>query len=286
MLVARHQQRSLINKLLVLLSLLAISCLPVFASWVSARANRTTLETSVIQAVIAHQGTPAAEVAALEESIQVNTKRRDDQQRWAFGSVVIPAPAVEDVMPEGWLFVARETGNGWIAAVDGTPAFSALVRQAPETLVSSGERGPLAATGEVGTQAVATGLRLPWAVGQSWYMSGGPHGWSGSNTPYSSIDFSGGDQIVRAARGGRVYTMCSTNLGWLRIIHDNGYSTDYYHLWNNIKWADGSAISAGTRLGDTGTDVSCGGSATGRHVHFALRLQTLWGHGALLRFGL
>ena len=243
-----------------------------FASGVFAQPrNRTSLELSAIRAVSAQQGTPAAEVAALEEKIQVNIKRQDEQRRWAFGSVVIPAPAEEDTMPEGWLFVAHETPQGWMTALEGTPTFSAWVRQAPNSVVGDQERDTLASTGEVGTQAVLTGLRLPWALGQSWYMGGGPHGWSGSNTPYSSLDFSGGDQIVRAARGGRVYTMCSNNIGWLRIIHDNGYSTDYYHLWNNIKLADGSAISEGARLGDTGTDVSCGGSASGRHVHFALR---------------
>ncbi len=260
------------TRLTILIALIVASLIPVFASGVFADSHkRSNLEQSAIRAVVNQQGTPAAEIAALEEAIQVNVKRQDQQHRWAFGSVVIPAPAEEDTMPEGWLFVARETPQGWITALDGTPAFSALVRQAPTSVVGNHERDALAATGEVGTQALATGLALPWAVGQSWTMTGGPHGWSGSNTPYSSIDFAGGDQVVRAARGGNVYTMCSNNLGWLRIIHNNGYSTDYYHLWNNIQWADGSAINAGTRLGDTGTDVSCGGSASGRHVHFALR---------------
>jgi LasA protease len=266
MIAIHHQRRSLVMKLFALFSLIAISGLPFFVSWASARTNRTPLEQSAVRAVVARQGGSAAEVAALEEKILVNIKRHDQQQRWAFGTVVIPAPAVEDVMPEGWLFVARETGLGWVAALDGTPAFSALVRQAPASVVGEHERDSLAATGEVGTQAINPGLRLPWTLGVSWYLTGGAH-----STNYSALDFAGGDQVVRSARAGKIYTMCSNNLGWLRIVHDNGYATDYYHLWNNIKPVDGSSIGEGARLGDTGTDVSCGGSATGRHVHFALR---------------
>jgi LasA protease len=58
--------------------------------------------------------------------------------------------------------------------------------------------------------------------------------------------------------------------GWLRVIHDRGYATDYYHLWNNI-WVNGAGVGEGAFLGYTGTDVTCGGAANGRHVHFALR---------------
>jgi LasA protease len=98
-------------------------------------------------------------------------------------------------------------------------------------------------------------------------MPGGPHGWAGSDTPYSSIDLAGGDQIVRAAGSGSAYLMCR---GWIRIAHSTGYSTDYYHLWDNISPASGSAISEGAYVGYTGTDITCGGAASARHVHFSL----------------
>ncbi|MFC7613969.1 peptidoglycan DD-metalloendopeptidase family protein [Actinokineospora soli] len=90
--------------------------------------------------------------------------------------------------------------------------------------------------------------------------------------PWSSLDLAGGDQRVRAARGGTAYTMCK---GWIRVIHDRGYATDYYHLWNNIN-VNGAAVAAGAYLGDTGTDVTCGGAASGRHVHFALRQNSAY----------
>ena len=199
----------------------------------------------------------------------VNVTRQ--QGDWAFGTAVlagIPGPA--DIKPFGWLFVANRGADGWRLGFEGQPAFAELVKAAP--IVAAGEREQLAAhDGTVRPDQAGgdyrTGMRLPWTTGASWIMSGGPHGWAGSDFPYSSLDLHGGDQVVRAVRGGTAYTMCR---GWLRVFHDRGYATDYYHLWNNIS-ANGLSIAEGTRLGDTGTDVTCGGSASGRHVHFALR---------------
>ncbi|HEY0700493.1 MAG TPA: peptidase M23, partial [Micromonospora sp.] len=103
----------------------------------------------------------------------------------------------------------------------------------------------------------------------------------GSDTPWSSLDLAGGDQRVLAARGGTADTMCR---GWIRVIHDRGYATDYYHLWNNIN-VNGAGVGEGAYLGDTGTDVTCGGSANGRHVHFALRQNSAYVPAAGHNFG-
>ncbi|MGI8649817.1 MAG: M23 family metallopeptidase, partial [Rubrobacter sp.] len=80
----------------------------------------------------------------------------------------------------------------------------------------------------------------------------------------------GGDQKVRAAGGGKVYRMCGSGKGWVRVYHSNGLSTDYYHLWATAQYQNGREIGRGTVLGVTGEDASCGGAAYGRHVHFAL----------------
>jgi len=110
-----------------------------------------------------------------------------------------------------------------------------------------------------------TGMRLPWAIGQSWRLTGGPH-----ESALQAVDLAGGDGRVLAARGGTLYVMCSSQRGWLRVAHDRGYSTDYYHLFNN-RTDNGATVAEGAFLGNIGTDVSCGGSATGNHVHFSLR---------------
>jgi LasA protease len=193
---------------------------------------------------------------------------------WAFGTAVLTTGTEKDEHPEGWLFVAERVGGEWRVALEGEPAFAELTRRAP--VVGTAERTRLAALdGRPHTNAgtdFRTGMALPYAVGQSWNMWGGPHGWSGTAAPWSSLDLAGGDQRVLAARAGTAYTMCT---GWLRVIHDRGYSTDYYHLWNNI-YVDGASVGQGTFLGNTGTDVTCGGAASGRHVHFALRQNSAY----------
>jgi len=201
----------------------------------------------------------------------VNVTKRSGRT-WAFGTAILLGKAEEGANPEGWLFLAKRSIKGWQVALEDDAAFDTLAATAP--LLGAQERANLTSSSASATANgdYRTGMALPYTVGASWYMGGGPHGWSGSNTPYSSLDLSGGDQIVRAARAGTAYTMCK---GWLRVIHDRGYATDYYHLWNNIS-VNGAAVSQGTRLGDTGTDVTCGGSASGRHVHFALRQNNVY----------
>lgn len=191
---------------------------------------------------------------------------------WAFGTAVLAGAPHTDTAPHGWLFVARQADGAWRLGFEGEAAFAELSASAPAPVVSVAERELFAAQGDQpGPQQAGgdyrTGMRLPFATGVSWTMSGGPHGWAGYDTPYSAIDLTGGDQVVRAARAGTAYTMCT---GWLRVIHDRGYATDYYHLWSNIN-VNGAPVAAGAFLGYTGTDVTCGGSASGRHVHFALR---------------
>jgi LasA protease len=201
----------------------------------------------------------------------VNVTKRSGKT-WAFGTAILLGKAEEGANPQGWLFLAKRSIKGWQVALEDDAAFDTLAETAP--LLGAQERANLTSSSASATANgdYRTGMALPYTVGASWYMGGGPHGWSGSNTPYSSLDLSGGDQIVRAARAGTAYTMCK---GWLRVIHDRGYATDYYHLWNNIS-VNGAAVSQGTRLGDTGTDVTCGGSASGRHVHFALRQNNVY----------
>ncbi|HEY8472549.1 MAG TPA: peptidoglycan DD-metalloendopeptidase family protein [Natronosporangium sp.] len=191
---------------------------------------------------------------------QVSVLRRD-QAGWAFGTAVQRTGGY----PYGWLWLARREGERWRVALEGSAGFGALSRQAP--VLRPAER---AAFGEL-TESVAaapdfrTGMRLPYAVGQAWRFTGGPHPMSGRAN--SSIDLAGGDGRVLAVRAGLAYRLCP---GWLRVVHDRGFETDYYHLHDPIS-ADGRRVATGDYLGRIGTDVSCGGSATGPHVHFSLR---------------
>ncbi|GGS50085.1 hypothetical protein GCM10010171_51560 [Actinokineospora fastidiosa] len=249
--------------------------IPVLAASVLAAGALIAQPTAAQPTAVAADPTAAVTAAmtarkpAVMAAPKIDITRRDGD--WAFGTAVALGVPGTDRMPEGWLFLAERTPDGWRVALDGEPGFAGLAAEAP--VVTEAEK-PLFAQ-QNGLQAAGdfrTGMAMPWTTGQTWGMPGGPHGWSGTPTPWSSLDLAGGDQRVRAARGGTAYTMCK---GWIRVVHDRGYATDYYHLWNNIN-VNGAAVAQGAYLGDTGTDVTCGGSAFGRHVHFALRQNSAY----------
>lgn len=227
-----------------------------------------------LEQVVSGKIDAVAKKAAKRAGNQVNVIRRNGD--WAFGTAVALTPRGEDSHPEGWLFVAHKSAGGWQVGFEGSEAFAELSAASP--VVTAAEKPLFKQTAfapQVAGGDYRTGMRLPFAVGHSWSMPGGSHGWAGTDTPYSSIDLAGGNGQVLAARGGTAYTMCGNGRGWIRVIHDRGYSTDYYHLFNNIA-ANGTAVSAGSFLGNIGTDVSCGGAASGNHVHFALRQNSAY----------
>ncbi|MGW0928871.1 peptidoglycan DD-metalloendopeptidase family protein [Streptomyces sp. NPDC002644] len=215
---------------------------------------------------------------------------REKGGTWAFGTAVVTAPKKEGAAPTGAIFVARAEGGGWKVAFDGEPGFAGLAADSPvvtaeekKLFASADTAAGTAPTGGTDTAADSastadfvrplangdyrTGMALPWSTGAAWTMTGGPHQWDGASGPSSSVDFAGGDQAVRATRAGAAYTLCS---GFVRVVHDRGYASDYYHLTGHVN-ADGAAVSQGAFLGYTGTNVACGGAASGRHVHFGLR---------------
>ncbi len=221
--------------------------------------------------VPAHAAPAPAAGPAVEESVsrQVRAKlrlekthpvkvsvRRGDSDSGAFGTAVVPGGTE---LPQGWLFLYSDGRT----ALEGDPDFAKLATKVPS--LSDDEKRVFTSRS---APDYRTGMRLPFALGQSWYLTGGPHTMAGG--PRSSIDLAGGDGRVLAARGGLAYTMCNSGKGWLRVVHDNGFSTDYYHLEGNIA-ADGKALAEGDFLGNIGNDVSCGGRSSGKHVHFALR---------------
>lgn len=193
---------------------------------------------------------------------------------WAFGAVTLPVNETAEA-PTSALYVAQRTGKDWKVGLEGTDTFRDLIKRAPESVVSKAEKETFgkqqAAAADAESTLVPTGLALPWRQGASWYMGGGPHGNSGSSRPFNSIDFNGGDNRVLSAAAGLVYKTCvRNNSALVRVVHSNGYTTTYYHMTNLITSADGTQIAAGTYLGMTGVQLPCGGSASGRHVHFSL----------------
>lgn len=190
---------------------------------------------------------------------------------WAFGS----GTTLEEGEPRMTLFVARKVDGDWKVALEGSPGFGSLARKAPNDVVPAREGKTLAEAQEHaagGSEGVVDpGLSLPWRTGDSWILGGGPHTDSGDGDGVrNSVDFNGEGSVL-APRDGIVYKSCVSGTSALvKIVHDNGFSTTYYHMLDITPLPDGSPITAGTPIGRIGNELPCGGHTTGAHVHFSL----------------
>ncbi|MGW9376883.1 M23 family metallopeptidase [Streptomyces albidoflavus] len=223
---------------------------------------------------------PKTAVAQLaEEGRKVVVDVREAKGDWARGVAYVEASREHHGGPEGWLFLAQRENGTWVPGLEGDKAFADHVATSP--LVGKAERAtitayaereadPQAKPGEIGTQANAGGLLLPWAPDTVMTLTGGPHAHDSATGYWSALDFAGGSGEVRPSREGTATSMCGAGGGWTRVIHPGGFSTDYYHM-HNTAYFNGTAISASTRLGSIGVDTCAGGSATGPHVHWSLR---------------
>ena len=235
----------------------------------------------IAQLVIPKQGTDSIEKAVHKSALLADApstdkvynevKRLDSNGKWAFG--IINIARIND---GHWtrLWIAQKTERGWIAAVDFTPGFLSMLKHAPNTVVNQQEKASFS-QGKLFSSSKSLALAgdntallsLPWTAGQSWNYNSGPHV-RASGSILSALDFAGGDQKVMASRDGIAYTNCNSSQVYIR--HADGWQTSYYHL-QNTKLFNGTSIGRGVYLGDTGITTGCGGSATGRHVHFSLQ---------------
>ncbi|WP_419999380.1 proprotein convertase P-domain-containing protein [Streptomyces boninensis] len=210
--------------------------------------------------------------AAARLKVLVEPQRWSADRAWTFGSSAFLIPRGVEGSPVVSLFVARRTDTGgWQVGLQGTPAFAALSHDAPTAVVKNSERAPFARTTAPRPASAATGLSLPWQQNKGW-AHWGVHGNSGSSRPYNSIDFYGGDGNVRASRAGTMYRHCASGGSWpyLTVMHDNGYTTGYYHLRDTTNKPSGSAVAHGEYLGRIAEELPCGGSANGDHTHWTL----------------
>jgi hypothetical protein len=117
----------------------------------------------------------------------------------------------------------------------------------------------------------------PWEIGDTW-AGGGVHGDTGTGIR-NALDYWGeyrgwGEDLsqwwVAAMQAGtaRVWSICSVS-----IIHDNGWTTTYYHL-ENIQLSDFQVVERNEIVSNYANDLATatcqGGSSTGPHVHQAV----------------
>lgn len=141
------------------------------------------------------------------------------------------------------------------------------------------------ATGDVSILANSF-LQFPFPRGQTWHV-GGAHTNTGSGSyPMSSLDMSkgggwGSNQsttwVVASAPGQfKRHSSC-----FAEIVHSDGRSTTYYHMMN-LRFSTGATVSRNASIGNpanTQAQALCnGGSSTGPHVHWSLKLNGSFQH--------
>jgi LasA protease len=237
------------------------------------------LETAVSRLAIAEKTIEVKASYGFATKPVVEVHRRSADGSWASGGIYFPIPGdIDDSSPVTALFVAhRNSENVWSAALDESEEFINLIMSAPKEVVSLEEqklfvnRSYSLMTESQVEETQDVGLSLPYERNVQGWGHYGVHGNNGTNHPFNAIDFWGVDGRVLASRGGIAYKFC-TNSPWpyIRIVHDNGWTTGYYHTNNQPSISNGQRINEGDFIGMTGIELPCGGRATNPHVHWTL----------------
>ena len=128
-------------------------------------------------------------------------------------------------------------------------------------------------------------LELPFAAGERWSLTGGPHPAWNAGTPRGALDFSpitGGQPCAvpdrwATAAGPGVIARAESNAVALDLdgdgLEQTGWVIVYLHLAHAGLIAAGTEVEAGTPLGHPSCE---GGVATGKHVHVARKFNGEW----------
>lgn len=128
-------------------------------------------------------------------------------------------------------------------------------------------------------------LQLPWAEGETWYFTGGPHGgWAGGSA-WAALDFApsseqlgcvSSDAWVRAMSDGVV---TRSDFGAVVVDVDGdgyagtGWAITYMHLETRDRIPVGTPVQTGDALGHPSCE---GGFSNGTHVHLARTYNGRW----------
>ena len=128
-------------------------------------------------------------------------------------------------------------------------------------------------------------LALPWATGETWYFTGGPHGGWASGSAWAALDFVPNHQQlgcysseswVRAMAPGVV---TRSDFGAVVVDLDGdgyagtGWAITYMHLESRDRVAVGTMVQTGDPLGHPSCE---GGYSNGTHVHLARTYNGRW----------
>lgn len=130
-------------------------------------------------------------------------------------------------------------------------------------------------------------LTLPFASGETWFYTGGPHGGWGAGSAWGAIDFAPPDE--------RRDALCYTSAYWATAVapgviarsgdgvvildldgdgdEATGWTILYLHLAADGRIAQGTRVETGDRIGRPSCE---GGFSTATHMHIARRYNGEW----------
>jgi murein DD-endopeptidase MepM/ murein hydrolase activator NlpD len=228
-----------------------------------------------------------------KEKTKVKIDSYKELAEWITGNTFVNSEKA-DTDPQVTIFIGKKLKNGkYDIALQYTKKFDRFLKDIPGELIPEANKKYLYSTDKAtrskdkevdlsrifSVSAEATGsnpnnvvLSLPFAAGENWELTGGPHNALGNTAhPWAAIDVTKSSGKVRAAADG-VATYLTSCPNFVSISHGGGLSTTYYHL-TNIQVTNNQSVATGTYLGDVSTSAGCGGSASGPHTHFTTRIN-------------
>lgn len=138
------------------------------------------------------------------------------------------------------------------------------------------------------TGLVQPDLQLPFAQGETWFYTGGPHGGWGTGSAWSAVDFAPPDDRTDGV-------FCYTSQFWATAVasgviershegvvvldldgdgdESTGWTVLYLHLASEDRVAPGTRVNPGDRIGHPSCE---GGFSTATHMHLARRYNGEW----------
>jgi LasA protease len=127
-------------------------------------------------------------------------------------------------------------------------------------------------------------LQLPWAKGETWYFTGGPHYAWARGTPWGALDFAPfstlgctplQDWVTAMAEGRVVRSVSGEVVQSLDSRQDEraGWSVLYMHMGAAGRVGVGDWVRAGDRIGHPSCE---GGVAPAAHLHIARKYNGEW----------
>lgn len=175
--------------------------------------------------------------------------------------------AVDGQTMEGW---ARDVGpEGFVATYE--KLFGSPFAYAVEPLLPPDLQAPA--------------LLLPFAEGETWYFTGGPHGAWNTGSAWGALDFAPpGDQLGCVETDAWVTAMAAgevtrSDAGAVVVDMDGdqyagtGWAATYMHLETRDRAPVGTRVEAGDRLGHPSCE---GGFSNGTHLHIVRSYNGRW----------